>query len=178
MQHSASIAPIVRLKFLIGLNDPNRLLQNLGEILAWACAEMNVGMFVANLPACRPLLTSLISHFSSWSGSRSNVSRSYAKKQHVRGSMRAGPASKQWMELDERPEDRSGNKSRGVGVETKIYGDLDEFTNLDYYDGDQKHAGKRPSGDGLQVSVQKDFRVEISDGKQLKALPRVPLESV
>ncbi|KAI4910899.1 hypothetical protein J4E90_007156 [Alternaria incomplexa] len=178
----ASIAPIVRLKFLIGLNDPTRLLQNLGEILAWACAEMNVGMFVANLPACRPLLTNFISHFSSWSGSHSNPSGGYSKKQNPRGSIRAGPGSKQWMELNERPENHShsGSKPKSVGVETKIYGDLDEYSNtsLEHVDGDQKRGGQRPSGDGLQVSVQKDFRVEISDRKQLTALPRVPLETV
>lgn len=127
---SASIAPIVRLKFLIGLNDPNRLLQNLGEILAWACAEMNVGMFVANLPACRPILTNLISHFSSSFRSRSGPSHNYgsSKKPYARGSLRGGdPASKHWMELDERPESTGlnnhlGNKSKDVGVETKIYG--------------------------------------------------------
>ncbi|OAG25310.1 hypothetical protein CC77DRAFT_1076642 [Alternaria alternata] len=126
----ASIAPIVRLKFLIGLNDPNRLLQNLGEILAWACAEMNVGMFVANLPACRPILTNLISHFSSSFRSRSGPSHNYgsSKKPYARGSLRGGdPASKHWMELDERPESTGlnnhlGNKSKDVGVETKIYG--------------------------------------------------------
>jgi len=143
---------------------------------------MNVGMFVANLPACRPLLTNFISHFSSWSGSHSNPSGGYSKKQNPRGSIRAGPGSKQWMELNERPENHShsGSKPKSVGVETKIYGDLDEYSNtsLEHVDGDQKRGGQRPSGDGLQVSVQKDFRVEISDRKQLTALPRVPLETV
>jgi hypothetical protein len=177
----------VRLKFLIGLNDPNRLLQNLGEILAWATAEMNVGMFVANLPACRPILTNLITRFSTWSGSHSRPSHGLSKKPYARGSLRGGdPASKHWMELDERPESTGlknhlGSKSKEVGVETKIYGDLDEFSNtsLDHDDGSQKRiVSKRPSGDGIQVNVQKDFKVEISNGKQLPALPRLPSESV
>ncbi|CAN9462551.1 unnamed protein product [Alternaria alternata] len=185
----ASIAPIVRLKFLIGLNDPNRLLQNLGEILAWACAEMNVGMFVANLPACRPILTNLISHFSSSFRSRSGPSHNYgsSKKPYARGSLRGGdPASKHWMELDERPESTGlnnhlGNKSKDVGVETKIYGDLDEISNIssERDDGSQKRiVNKRPSGDGIQVNVQKDFKVEITSGKQLPPLPRLPSEPV
>jgi hypothetical protein len=141
---------------------------------------MNVGMFVANLPACRPLLTNLITHFSSWSGSRSHPSNGYSKKQHARASIRAGPGSKQWMELGERPENHSTSRSKSVGVETKIYGDLDEFdnTSLDNEDSDRRYGDKRPSGDGLQVNIQKDFRVEVSDRKQLTALPRLPLETV
>jgi hypothetical protein len=91
---------------------------------------MNVGMFVANLPACRPILTNLISHFSSSFRSRSGPSHNYgsSKKPYARGSLRGGdPASKHWMELDERPESTGlnnhlSNKSKDVGVETKIYG--------------------------------------------------------
>jgi hypothetical protein len=74
-----------------------------------------------------------------------------------------------------------GSKSKEVGVETKIYGDLDEFSNtsLDHDDGSQKRiVSKRPSGDGIQVNVQKDFKVEITSGKQLPPLPRLPSEPV
>ncbi|EUC34864.1 hypothetical protein COCCADRAFT_25096 [Bipolaris zeicola 26-R-13] len=178
----ASIAPIVRLKYLIGLNDASRLLQNLGAILAWATAEMNVGMFVANLPACHPLLKHAIARFSTWSGSNS---RSYAsgifgsKKPHPGGpsASNAIDSKNKWLELDDqqqqqRPESsRTRNylngKSKGTGVETKIYGDLEDYgseESLDARDdGSQKRIVKKASLDGLQVNVQKDFRVEISE---------------
>lgn len=52
-------------------------------------------------------------------------------------------------------------------METKIYGDLEDYgseESLDARDdGSQKRIVKKASLDGLQVNVQKDFRVEISD---------------
>ncbi|EUC46767.1 hypothetical protein COCMIDRAFT_25245 [Bipolaris oryzae ATCC 44560] len=178
----ASIAPIVRLKYLIGLNDASRLLQNLSAILAWATAEMNVGMFVANLPACHPLLKHAIARFSTWSGSNS---RSYSsgifgsKKPHPGGpsASNAIDSKNKWLELDDqqqqqRPESSRtrnylSNKGKGTGVETKIYGDLEDYgseESLDARDdGSQKRIVKKPSLDGLQVNVQKDFRVEVSE---------------
>jgi hypothetical protein len=179
---SASIAPIVRLKFLIGMNDQSRFLQNLGSILAWASAEMNVGMLVANLPACRPLLERMISRFSSWTGSGSR-SFGAGKKSHARGPSRAATAgaSKQYLELDERPGSttlqnylKNGGKTQGTGVETRIYGDLegDSSLSLDRDDGSQKHIVEKPSSDGFHVNVHKDFKMEISGGKPL---PRTPV---
>lgn len=181
-QHSASIAPIVRLKFLIGMNDESRFLQNLGVILAWASAEMNIGMLVANLPACRPLLERMISRFSSWTGSGSR-SFGAGKKSHARGTSRTGGngASKQYLELDERPESttlqnylKNGNKTTGTGVETRIYGDLDgdSSVSLDRDDGSQKHIVNKASVDGFAVNVHRDFKVEVSGGKPL---PRTPV---
>ena len=63
----------------------------------------------------------------------------------------------------------------------QLSGDLDEISivSSERDDGSQKRiVSKRPSGDGMQVNVQKDFKVEISSGKQLPPLPRLPLESV
>ena len=179
---SASIAPIVRLKFLIGMNDQSRFLQNLGSILAWASAEMNIGMLVANLPACRPLLERMISRFSSWTGSGSR-SLGAGKKSHARGTSRTGAngASKQYLELDERPDSttlqnylKNGHKTGGTGVETRIYGDLDDDSSdsLDRDDGSQKHIVQKPSGDGFHVNVHKDFKMEVSGSKPL---PRTPV---
>lgn len=150
---------------------------------------MNVGMFVANLPACHPLLKHVIARFSTWSGSGS---RSYAsgifgggnKKPHARGPSHGGPSGitdskNKWLELDDHGHQRPdssrtnkylGNKSKGTGVETKIYGDLDDYNSsesLDHADdGSQKRmvVGKKGSLDGLHVNVQRDFRVEITNG--------------
>ncbi|RAR04067.1 cation-transporting atpase 4 [Stemphylium lycopersici] len=199
----ASIAPIVRLKFLIGLNDQTRLLENLSDILAWASAEMNVGMFVANLPACHPLLKHLIARFSTWTGTGNsrdfsspsghndnningggnNRSRSTRRRLTGQGAGPGGITSsskKQWMELEDtaRPDSITrnylGGKSKGTGVETKIYGDLDDYSNGsddDDDDGDARDdgsqkriVGQQQSLDGMHVNVQRDFRVEITSG--------------
>jgi hypothetical protein len=172
--NSASIAPIVRLKFLIGMNDQSRFLENLGSILAWASAEMNVGMFVANLPACRPILESLISRFSAIT--HSGISG--GTKKHARGPSRADPSAKQYLELDERPDSTTcylngHNKTKGTGVETRIYGDLDADSSLDIErdDGSQKRIVKEASIDGFQVNVRKDFKFEVNGNK---SLPKVP----
>lgn len=181
--HSASIAPIVRLKFLIGLNDQTRFLQNLGAILAWASAELNIGMLVANLPACRPLLERMIHRFSSWTGSGS---RSFGggKKSHAQGTSRTGVpgASKQYLELDERPGSTTlqnyltnGKKTSGTGVETRIYGNLDgdSSISLDRDDESQKNIVEKQSADGFHVNVQKDFKMEVTRGG--KPLPITPV---
>lgn len=138
-------------------------------------------MLVANLPACRPLLESMISHFSSWTGSGS---RSFGggKKSHAASTSRTGgnPASKQYLELDERPGSttlqnylKDGSKTGATGIETRIYGDLDNDSSLslDRDDGSQKHIVQKASVDGFHVNVQKDFKMEVSGGK---ALPRPP----
>lgn len=143
---------------------------------------MNVGMLVANLPACRPLLERMLARFSSWT---SSGSRSFGagKKSHTRATSRTGAngASKQYLELDERPGSttlqnylKNGNKAGGTGVETRIYGDLDgdSSISLDRDDGSQKHIMQKASADGLHVNVHKDFKMEVSGGK---ALPRTPV---
>ena len=163
------------------MNDQSRFLQNLGAILAWATAEMNVGMLVANLPACRPLLERIISHFTSWTGSGSR-SFGAGKKSHVRGTSRTATngASKQYLELDERPESttlhgflKNGHKAGGTGVETRIYGDLDggSSISLDRDDGSQKHIVGKPSADGFHVNVHTDFKMTVSGGKPLPKRP-------
>ncbi|KAE8838611.1 hypothetical protein PTNB73_03371 [Pyrenophora teres f. teres] len=169
----ASIAPIVRLKYLIGLNDSTHLLQNLGNILAWASAEMNVGMFVANLPACHPLLKHAISQFSSWTGGSGSRSLSYGKSKKL-GAQRLSrdPASKHWMELEEQPEEGRkghGGGSKGSkgppGVETRIYGDLDTGIRGSM-DGGNDGSGRTSADgvrrDGLHVSVHREIKMEVN----------------
>lgn len=142
---------------------------------------MNIGMLVANLPACRPLLERMIAQFSSWTGS---ASRSFgAKKGQSHGvSSRITPgvgASKQYLELDERPGSttlrnylKNGNKAGVTGVETRIYGDLNSSSlSLEREDSSQKNILKQQSMDRFQVNVQTDFTMEVSKGKPL---PRKP----
>lgn len=161
------------------MNDETRFLQNLGAILAWASAEMNIGMLVANLPACRPLLERMISNLSSWTGS---AGRSFgAGKKSQAHSTPVNGVSKQYLELDERPESttlqnylKTGGKTNNTGVETRIYGNLDgdSSISLDRDDGSQKNIVNKQSVDGFQVNVHKDFKMEISGGKPL---PRTPV---
>lgn len=85
------------------------------------------------------------------------------------------------MELDDtaRPDSVTrnylGGKNKGAGVETKIYGDLDEYSNGSdddddgggdaRDDGSQKRiVGQQQSLDGMHVNVQRDFRVEVTSG--------------
>ncbi|EDU45220.1 predicted protein [Pyrenophora tritici-repentis Pt-1C-BFP] len=169
----ASIAPIVRLKYLIGLNDSTRLLQNLGNILAWASAEMNVGMFVANLPACHPLLKHAISQFSSWTGGSGSRSLSYGKSKKL-GAQRLSrdPASKHWVELEEQPDDGRGCNGGGTkgskgspGVETRIYGELDTTVRGSMDGGDDGSGRMTVEGvrrDGMHVSVHREIKMEVN----------------
>lgn len=159
----------MRLKYLIGLNDSSRLLQNLGDILAWASAEMNVGMFVANLPACHPLLKHAISRFTSWTGTGSRT-LSYGKSKKPGGQrLSRDPASKHWLELDEQPSDTKrsfiGTKgSKGPGVETRIYGDMDTCArpSQDGYDDSGRVIVDGTNHDGLHVSVHREIKMEVN----------------
>ncbi|RMZ73867.1 cation-transporting atpase 4 [Pyrenophora seminiperda CCB06] len=177
----ASIAPIVRLKYLIGLNDNTRLLLNLGNILAWASAEMNVGMLVANLPACHPLLKYAIATFSSWTSSISGGShnRHLSKKLDGGGggqrisSRDLASKKSYWLELDEQPQ--SGNSSKrsflsgggggtksfkGQGVETRIYGEVDgTYGRSSLDDGRTTTAGTRQ--DRFLVNVHREIKREV-----------------
>ncbi|KAK8084685.1 hypothetical protein PG997_005956 [Apiospora hydei] len=109
----ASIAPIVRLKYLLLMNDASKFLQGLGIILAWAQAEVGIGLLVANLPACRPLLESAIAAFTS----------TISSKDKSKTGATSAAAKNSYLELGERDPTKKGNSmaSRG-GVETKVYG--------------------------------------------------------
>jgi hypothetical protein len=147
------------LKFLIGLNDPTRLIENLGAILAWASAEMQIGMLVANLPACRPLLERLIQRFSTWS---SSVQRSRSRT----GTTPA--ASKAYLELDENPHSTRRTKP---GVETRIYGDtIDDETSLHESEEGIVKPSKKGSLDTFRVNVHHDFKVEVSNANSVSGL--------
>lgn len=107
----ASVAPIVRLRYLLGLNDLSHFFENLSPILAWAAAEANIGMLVANLPACRPLLSSMLSLIST-RNSRNTHSTSLPPQ-----------ALPNYFELgDSNGQNKSCNVSTDVGVETRMYG--------------------------------------------------------
>jgi hypothetical protein len=108
---------------------------------------------------------------------------------HTRGAPRADPASKHYLELDERPGSttltnylKSGNKaSATTGVETRIYGDLnadssDESLDLED-DGSQKRIVGKLSAEGWNVNVHRDFKMEIS-GAGAKPLPITPADAV
>jgi hypothetical protein len=141
----------VRLKFLIGLNDPTRLIENLGAILAWASAEMQIGMLVANLPACRPLLERIIQRFSTWTSS--------AQRSRTRAGTTPA-ASKAYLELDEHP---TSTRRTKPGVETRIYGDtIDDETSLHESEEGMVKPSKKGSLD-FRVNVHHDFKVEVSN---------------
>ncbi|PSN73342.1 hypothetical protein BS50DRAFT_629381 [Corynespora cassiicola Philippines] len=155
----ASIAPIVRLKFLIGMNDQTKFIENLGPILAWAAAEMNVGMLIANLPACRPLLEKMLSRLSSFTGSRGK-SAQYA----------GNSAPKHYYELDE-PDHKKKLNTKQSGMETRIYGrDLEDNSSESLPD---DHSQRRivsqanppqPLSPSLgAIRVQREFGMEVAD---------------
>ncbi|KAF2451990.1 hypothetical protein P171DRAFT_450677 [Karstenula rhodostoma CBS 690.94] len=151
----ASIAPIVRVRFLFGLNDPTRFLQNLSPILAWASAEMNVGLIVSNLPACRPVLDSIVTKLASSKDLSRDRSRGAATS---RG---AGKTLDNYVELQER-----GNSA---GLETTIYGkkDGDNTSDLDIYDGDSDSqkgivSDKGQNNGPMRVQVKRDISVVTS----------------
>lgn len=144
---SASIAPIVRLKYLLGLNDAARFLQGLGLILAWAQAEVGIGLLVANLPACRPLLESAIAAFASSIGSGNKSAKTGATSA-------AGKNS--YLELGERDPNAASRKghsmaSRG-GVETQVYGT---------YGADGSSESLPPPADSRERIVHKQSQGQI-----------------
>lgn len=149
----ASIAPIVRLKYLLGMNDLAHILENLGPILAWAAAESNVGMLIANLPACRPLLDSMFAGIFSSRDKSSGMAASGAPGSHM-----------QYLELDER---RGKTKaSASVGVETRMYGsELDHDSNDGRSitdDGSQKQIVSSASAVGGHIHVKKEFGMQVT----------------
>ncbi|KAK7992118.1 hypothetical protein PG996_012866 [Apiospora saccharicola] len=159
----ASIAPIVRLKYLLGLNDAARFLQGLGLILAWAQAEVGIGLLVANLPACRPLLERCITAFASTiSGNKSSKTAA------------ADAAKNSYLELGER-DPVSGSKkgqstgSRG-GVETQIYGTyLNDGSSESLpppANSQERIVHKQSQG---QIHVHREFGMEVEDKQRGKS---------
>ncbi|TLS26468.1 hypothetical protein PpBr36_04193 [Pyricularia pennisetigena] len=164
----ASIAPIVRLRYLLLMNDANRLIQNLGIILAWAIAEVGIGLLVANLPACRPLLERALSRLTSFTGSKGKTLGPTADPET------AGKAS--YLELGEQLGGRGGRKGSGravgtetgtsnYGVETRIYGRDDlrggSIETLGA-DGDSMRRIVAKSSSGA-IRVQTKFGVEVEN---------------
>ncbi|KAH7012119.1 uncharacterized protein B0I36DRAFT_400083 [Microdochium trichocladiopsis] len=122
----ASIAPIVRLKYLLLMNDSTRLLEALGIILAWAQAEVGIGMLVANLPACKPLLERI---FSLLTLSRNGAGRT---GNGVTGYNSASGADghDNYLELDG-PDDSTSDKAKHCRGLRSPYGVMDD-TNVVY----------------------------------------------
>ncbi|TVY13503.1 hypothetical protein LARI1_G008801 [Lachnellula arida] len=53
---SASIAPIVRLKYVVALEDPDDRLYSLAQALIWTVIEMGIGIVTASIATLRPLV--------------------------------------------------------------------------------------------------------------------------
>ncbi|KAH7312719.1 hypothetical protein B0I35DRAFT_356341 [Stachybotrys elegans] len=147
----ASVAPIVRLRYLLLMNDSSRFLQALGIILAWAQAEVGIGILVANLPACRPLFERFMSrilgsHNKSNKGATDNAAKS------------------SYLELGERSlSKKHTTKASHSGIETRIYGRGLDGTDSDSLRDDEsqkKMVGKGHSG----IRVQHDFDMEVEVG--------------
>lgn len=162
----------MRLKYLIGLNDRTRILENLGAILAWASVEVNVGMLVANLPACRPVLEQLIRRFSSRTGSASHTLSGGRSGGHTTRKSRLDDNTSEQYVLEERPRSvtlqdflRYGHNTGKVGLQTRIYSDLDEESSntMDHLDnGSQKNIVQRVSEDDrFRVNIHRDFKMEV-----------------
>ncbi|KAJ4351212.1 uncharacterized protein N0V89_006551 [Didymosphaeria variabile] len=117
-------------------------------------AEMNAGLIVANLPACRPLLDSFISRIASSRG----LSRDRSHGAPISGS--GGKTMDRYLELEEQA---------NAGLETRIYGkrDGDSGSDFDIDDADSESqkgiVGRRKkSNGGLRVQVTKDISVTSS----------------
>ncbi|KAK6850723.1 hypothetical protein PG989_014991 [Apiospora arundinis] len=156
----ASIAPIVRLKYLLLLNDSARFLQGLGVILAWAQAEVGIGLLVANLPACRPLLEKMITALTSSIGGSQGKSKT--------GATSAAAAKNSYLELGERDPTRKGstNHSRS-GVETRVYGTyLNDGSSEDLpppATSRERIVHKQSQG---AIHVHTEFGMEVENGKR------------
>lgn len=114
---------------------------------------MNVGLIVANLPACRPILDSFISHISS--------SRGTSRDRTYGVSTRSGSGGKtldRYLELQE-----SGNNT---DLETRIYsrqqGDTSSYVDVDNDSQKEMIGGRKQSEPALRVQVKRDITV-VSD---------------
>lgn len=150
---SASIAPIVRLNYILLLNDSTKFLHGLSVILSWAQAEVGIGMLVANLPACRPLLERALSRLTSFTGSKNKSSKDPAASGAVKNS---------YLELGERDPTKKGtaNASRS-GVETRVYGrDMDGNSSESLPDDHSQKQIVNKGGLGA-IRVQREFGMEV-----------------
>ncbi|KAK6213319.1 hypothetical protein QIS74_09321 [Colletotrichum tabaci] len=149
----ASIAPIVRLNYLLLLNDDKKFLQGLSIILAWAQAEVGIGMLVANLPACRPLLERALSRLTSFTGSKNKSTKDPAAA--------SAAVKNSYLELGERDTTKMNISANRSGVETRVYGrDLGDASSESLPD---DHSQKRivsKSGFGA-IRVQRDFDMAV-----------------
>lgn len=148
----ASVAPIVRLKYLLGLNDLSHFFEKLSPILAWAAAEANIGMFIANLPACRPLLTSVLSLV---------TSRNTGNTGSMTLPAQAHPS---YLELGDRRGHNKANASADVGVETRMYGaelEADDGESIPDDGSQRKMVGETCRGG--HIRVQRQFGTEVSN---------------
>lgn len=135
------------------MNDTAKFLQGLGLILAWAQAEVGIGMLVANLPACRPLLERALSRLTSFTGSKNKSSKDPAASAAVKNS---------YLELGERDTTKKNisNASRS-GVETRVYGrDLGEISSESLPDDHSQKRIMSKSGFGA-IRVQREFGMEV-----------------
>lgn len=119
---------------------------------------MNVGLIVANLPACRPVLDSLISRLSGSKGSSKD------RTHGVTTSRGPGKSTDDYLELEER-----GN----AGLETTIYSkrDHDSSSDLDVDDSESQKAivGHSEHRNGLlRVQVKRDISVVTSPNEDLQ----------
>ncbi|KAI6358940.1 hypothetical protein MCOR25_007205 [Pyricularia grisea] len=166
----ASIAPIVRLRYLLLMNDATRFVQNLGIILAWAIAEVGVGLLVANLPACRPLLERALSRLTSFTGSKGKTLGPTNDPETARKAS--------YLELGEQPGTHGGGGKKGAnsravgtetgtsnyGVETRIYGrDDTRGQSIESLGADQESMRRivaKSSSGAIRVQTKFGFEVE------------------
>ncbi|KAI9152253.1 hypothetical protein HJFPF1_09482 [Paramyrothecium foliicola] len=146
----ASIAPIVRLKYLLLMNDNSRFLEALGIILAWAQAEVGIGMLVANLPACRPLLERVLSRIM---GSKNKSTKDVTDN---------GGAKNSYLELGERSTTKKHTfKTNHSGIETRVYGRDMKGDSSESLQDDESQKKIVPSNALSAIRVQRQFGVEV-----------------
>jgi hypothetical protein len=132
------------------MNDNARFLQALGIILAWAQAEVGIGMLVANLPACRPLLERALSRIMG-SNNKSN-----------KGATDNGGVKSSYLELGERGSTKKHmDKTSHSGIETRVYGrDMNGDSSESLQDDESQKKIMTSSGLGA-IRVQRDFEMEV-----------------
>lgn len=135
------------------MNDDQKFLQGLSIILAWAQAEVGIGMLVANLPACRPLLERALSRLTSFTGSKNKSTKDPAAA--------SAAVKNSYLELGERDTTKMNISASRSGVETRVYGrDLGDASSESLPD---DHSQKRivsKSGFGA-IRVQRDFDMAV-----------------
>jgi hypothetical protein len=117
---------------------------------------MNVGLIVANLPACRPLLDTFVSHVSSSKGH--SRERSYG----ITVSGATGKTLDRYVELQEQ-----GNAELETRIFSRQNGDNASEMDVDHVDdrSQKRMLRGRDRSDTLTVQVTRDITVTVSDGK-------------